>query len=64
MNNLEALDYGIKLLKKNKISSYNIDSELLLANIQNLSRESLLINLDRIIKKKNIMTIKNFYKGD
>ena len=52
MNNLEALDYGIKLLKKNKISSYNIDSELLLANIQNLSRESLLINLDRIIKKK------------
>ena len=51
MNNLEALDYGIKLLKKNKISSYNIDSELLLANIQNLSRESLLINLDRIIKK-------------
>ena len=60
MNNLEALDYGIKLLKKNKISSYNIDSELLLANIQNLSRESLLINLDRIIKKKNIMTIKNF----
>ena len=64
MNNLEALDYGIKLLKKNKITSYNIDSELLLANIQNLSRESLLINLDRIIKKKNIMTIKNFYKGE
>jgi len=52
MNNLEALDYGIKLLKKNKISSYNIDSELLLANIQNLSRETLLINLDQIIKKK------------
>ena len=64
MNNLEALDYGIKLLKKNKITSYNIDSELLLANIQNLSRESLLINLDQIIKKKNIMTIKNFYKGE
>jgi len=52
MNNLEALDYGIKFLKKNKISSYNIDSELLLANIQNLSRETLLINLDQIIKKE------------
>ena len=52
MNNLEALDFGIKFLKKNKITSYNIDSELLLANIQNLSRESLLINLDQIIKKK------------
>ena len=64
MNNLEALDFGIKFLKKNKITSYNIDSELLLANIQNLSRESLLINLDQIIKKKNITTIKNFYKGE
>ena len=46
---------SLKLLKKNKISSYNIDSELLLANIQNLSRESLLINLDQIIKKKKIL---------
>ena len=52
MNNLEALDYGIKLLKKNKITSYNIDSELLLANIQNFSRASLLKKLDQIIKKK------------
>ena len=58
MNNLEALDYGIKFLKKNKISSYNIDSELLLANIQNLSRESLLINLDQIIKKKKYYSYK------
>ena len=62
MNNLEALDYGIKLLKKNKISSYNIDSELLLANIQNLSRESLLINLDRIIKKKKYYDYKKLLK--
>ena len=53
MNNLEALDYGIKLLKQNKITSYNIDSELLLSNILNLSRENLLINLGKKIKKKN-----------
>ena len=62
MNNLEALDYGIKFLKKNKISSYNIDSELLLANIQNLSRETLLINLDQIIKKEKYYAYKKLFK--
>ena len=58
MNNLEALDYGVKLLKQNKISSYNIDSELLLSNILNLSREHLLINLGEKIKKKNYYNYK------
>ena len=58
MNNLEALDYGIKLLKQNKITSYNIDSELLLSNILNLSRENLLINLGKKIKKKNYYNYK------
>ena len=58
MNNLEALDYGVKFLKKNKISSYNIDSELLLSNIQSLSRENLLINLDQIIKKEDYYNYK------
>ena len=58
MNNLEALDYGVKLLKQNKISSYNIDSELLLSNILNLSREHLLINLGKKIKKKNYYNYK------
>ncbi|MDC2993581.1 peptide chain release factor N(5)-glutamine methyltransferase [Candidatus Pelagibacter sp.] len=58
MNNLKALDYGGKFLKKNKISSYNIDSELLLSNIQSLSRENLLINLDQIIKKEDYYNYK------
>ena len=58
MNNLEALDYGVKLLKQNKISSYNIDSELLLSNILNVSREHLLINLGKKIKKKNYYNYK------
>ena len=58
MNNLEALDYGVKLLKQNNISSYNIDSELLLSNILNLSREHLLINLGKKIKKKNYYNYK------
>ncbi len=53
MNNLEALNFGIKFLKKNKIESYKIDSELLLCNVLKLSRENLLINLDKILKNES-----------
>ena len=52
MNNLEALNFGEKFLKIDKIESYKIDSELLLCDVLNLSRENLLINLDKIIKKE------------
>ena len=55
MKYLEALDYGIKILKKKRIASYNIDTELLLSNILNLSRENLLINLSNVIKKKKLL---------
>ena len=58
MKYLEALDYGIKILKKKRIASYNIDTELLLSNILNLSRENLLINLSNVIKKKNYYNYK------
>ena len=51
MNNLEALDYGIKI-KESNILSYSIDSELLLANVLNLTREKLLISLKNQITKK------------
>ena len=53
MNNLEALNFGVKFLKKNKIESYKIDSELLLCNVLKLSRENLLINLDKILKNES-----------
>ncbi len=52
MNNLEALNFGEKFLKIDQIESYKIDSELLLCDVLNLSRENLLINLDKIIKKE------------
>ena len=52
MNNLEALNFGEKFLKIDQIESYKIDSELLLCEVLNLSRENLLINLDKIIKKE------------
>ena len=53
MNNLQALNFGVKFLKKNKIKSYKIDSELLLCNVLKLSRENLLINLDKILKNES-----------
>tara|TARA_Y100000591_G_scaffold323479_1_gene341355 strand:- start:1286 stop:2134 length:849 start_codon:yes stop_codon:yes gene_type:complete len=52
MNYLEALNYGNSLLKKNNITSYSLDSELLLASALNSTRERLLISLEKKIKKK------------
>ena len=59
MNNLEVLNYGNKLLKNSNISSYKLDSELLLAKVLNFTREKLLINLDKIIDKKSFKAYKN-----
>ncbi len=52
MNTLKALNLGSKFLKKNNIETFNLDSELLLADVLNFSREKLLINLNYKIKKK------------
>ena len=59
MNYLNVLNYGNKFLKLNNIKSHNLDSELLLAKVLNLSREDLLINLE---KKIDIIHIKCFQK--
>ena len=58
MNYLNVLNYGNKFLKLNNIKSHNLDSELLLAKVLNLSREDLLINLEKI----DIIHIKGFQK--
>ena len=52
MNTLKALNLGAKFLKKNNIKTFNLDSELLLADVLKFSREKLLINLNYKIKKK------------
>jgi len=52
MNNLDVLNYGNKLLKSSNISSYKLDSELILAKVLNYTREKLLINLDKKLEKK------------
>ena len=48
----EAINYGNKILKLNSIKNYTLDSEILLADVLNSTRENLLVNLNSIIDKK------------
>ena len=58
MNTLKALNLGAKFLKKNNIKTFNLDAELLLADVLKFSREKLLINLNYKIKKKKFNKFK------
>ncbi len=49
MNLLQALQNGYKLLKAKKINSYRIDSELLLSESLKISKEELILSLNRSI---------------
>ena len=53
---LDAINFGSKILKQNDIISYSLDSELILANILNSTREKILTSLD----KKMIALLKKF----
>ena len=52
MNYLQAINYSNNLLKKNNQNYSNLDSELMLAKVLNLSRERILINLNKKIYKE------------
>ena len=45
MNALEVIKFGSNLLKEKKISSFVLDSEILLSKILRQTRENILINL-------------------
>ena len=60
MNYLEAINYGSKILKLSNSNSFKLDSELLLAKALNSSRENLLVNLNKKIKKKNFNYFKTY----
>ncbi len=49
MNLFQALNRGYHILKSNNIHSYKIDAELLLADSLELSKEELILNLERFI---------------
>ena len=57
MNILRALNNGYNLLKSSRINSYKIDTELLLSDSLNISRENLILNFKQLINTKKY---KNF----
>ena len=62
MNFLQALNKGYDLLKSNKIDTYKIDTEVLLSESLNISKEKLILNLENAINsasyKKFLSNIK------
>ena len=60
MKVLEAIKAGSKLLKEKNISTYILDTELLLSKSLNKSREEILINLDQNINKKVLENFNNY----
>ena len=50
---------GYKELKKNKINTALLDSEILLANVLKKSREFIILNLDKNIHKKDFDNFQN-----
>ena len=47
MKIIDNLQDGYEILKKNNISSYKIDCEILMSRTLNISREELLLNLEK-----------------
>ena len=58
MNTVETINFGSKVLKNEEINSHRLDSELILSNILNISREKLLLN-DFSISYENFIKFKN-----
>ena len=59
MNLLQALNKGYGILKSNNIDSYKIDTELILCQSLNISREELILNLDKTINPKEYTEFQN-----
>ena len=51
MKIIDSLKDGHKILKANKISSYKIDCEILMSKILNISREEVILNLEKSINE-------------
>ena len=62
MKILETIKLGSKLLRKREICSHILDSEILLSNVLNKSREKILINLDQKLNSRNILKFKKYIR--
>ena len=62
MKAIEIINLGSNLLRRNKIPSHVLDSELLLSKTLNKTREKILTNLDQKISKKDISIFQKYIK--
>ncbi len=62
MNVLQLINLGSNQLKKSNITSYNLDSEILLSKVLKKTREQLLTNLDKKINNIKINEFSDFIK--
>ena len=62
MNALELLNSGSHKLKKQKIKTHRLDSEILLSKVLNKSREQILIRLNQNIKNTEVFAFDNLIK--
>ena len=51
MKIIDNLRDGYEILKSNNISSYKIDCEILMSQTLSISREEVLLNLEKYVKK-------------
>ena len=62
MNILEAIKKGDKILKKEGIKSYKLDSEILMSHVTQKSRVDLILNLNTNLSNKDIILFENLIK--
>ena len=62
MKALKLINNGSKFLKRKKINSHQLDTELILSNVMETKREKILINLDQDIEPKKIVKFNNLIK--
>ncbi len=52
MKIIDSLNDGYEILKINNISSFKIDCEILMSQVLNITREEVLLNLEKDIKNE------------
>ena len=62
MKALKLINNGSKFLKRKKINSHQLDTELILSNVMETKREKILINLDQDIEPKKIVKFNNLIR--
>ena len=60
MKVLEAMKSGYQLLKEKKVSSYMLDSEVLLSKTLKKTREEIMINLEQNLSDKEVLIFNEY----